>query len=285
MRAFEGRVFIRQKRASPRVPSEPAPSFSSSMHSNVTSNWNGFRNGEGLSRTATFASWTLAMARPTNLHEVSISDQNSMSIQRTLRRRFRCISSIIGSVNVYMHVPRSYLRCRIRVSADKQLHRSRIGRFGGKTASRSNRFRWRCRAIARRLTVVETRAPGGRQGTRSTGRNGWREIRARIYWATSAGERLHSRETHVVYRALRSFEGPLKRASRPLWSCSTTIEKELISRSQNLEGIFVKGDTFISANLESRGGLWQAISASKRNSLVTHVTRCNWQRPMKSTDA
>lgn len=38
------------------------PSFNSSMHSNVSSNWNGFKNGDGLSKTTTFPSWTLAIS-------------------------------------------------------------------------------------------------------------------------------------------------------------------------------------------------------------------------------
>lgn len=37
------------------------PSFKSSMHSKVTSNWKGLKNGEGLSRTTTLHTWTLAI--------------------------------------------------------------------------------------------------------------------------------------------------------------------------------------------------------------------------------
>lgn len=37
------------------------PSFKSSIHSNVSSNWKGFKNGDGLSKTTTFDSCTLAM--------------------------------------------------------------------------------------------------------------------------------------------------------------------------------------------------------------------------------
>lgn len=37
------------------------PSFKSSMHSKVTSNWKGLKKGEGLSRTTTLHTWTLAI--------------------------------------------------------------------------------------------------------------------------------------------------------------------------------------------------------------------------------
>lgn len=37
------------------------PSFNSSIHSKVISNWKGLRNGDGLSSTTTLHSWTLAI--------------------------------------------------------------------------------------------------------------------------------------------------------------------------------------------------------------------------------
>lgn len=100
--------------------------------------------------------------------------------------------------------------------------------------------------------------------------------------------RLHSRETHVVYHALRSFEGPLKRASRPLWNSSTTIEKEFISRFQSLEGVFVKGDTFIFYFDEigvSRRALINDLGFEMKFARDTRSRFAIDSGPMKSTDA